>query len=87
MRIVKAYFGNGNFGDIKLSVEIERCAPNMETDVNKLDALLAKQRERFPQAIAVCDWSEGQITCYDTGKFTGIIWANRKKLTGVWENF
>ena len=87
MRIVNAYFGNGAFSNVKLSIDIERCAPNMVTDINKLDALLNKQKSKFPETVAVCDWSEGQLTLFESNKFTGILWANRHRLTGIWETF
>lgn len=87
MVVVKAYFGNGNFKDVKLSQSIERSGDFMVTDTDKLEVSLSRSRERSSDAIAVCDWQEGILTLFANGRFTAKIWLTKQNISGSWEYF
>ena len=87
MVIVNAYIGDGNFSNIRLSMDIKRSGNNTVVDTDKLEKTLNKKRSENPSVIGIYDWEEGLLVFNNNNSFTGVVWMTRESLRGTWEAY
>lgn len=87
MKIVNAYIGEGQFCHVQLSEEIDTCANIPETDINKLDALLADAKSKMNNVMGIYVYSEGRIVLFDNGAFSCKVWVLHSPIKGEWEPY
>ena len=87
MVAVRIYTGNGIYVWASLSKDLEILKPeNITTDVNKLDAILVKEKEFDKKITGVVDSKNLRLKFKSDGKYTGIIWSSRTSLSGKYTN-
>lgn len=84
MKIVKAFIGDGQFVNLKLSTDIDVCSDIVELDLDKLNSILKSTRDRVSNVFGVYSYSEGRITFFNNGKFSCKIWADNNQVNGTW---
>lgn len=86
MKVLKAYVGNAVENWVILDKDVQALQEeNIVTDLVKLQKKFDKENERIENVYGVVDGKILSITLFNDGKWSGMIWSTRTRLSGTYK--
>jgi hypothetical protein len=85
LKMMQAWVQTGEFRWTKLDKELQFLEDDkLVTDPAKLKIVLEKERAKDSSITGIIEAAGSRIKLHDNGKFSGIIWGTKKRISGQW---
>lgn len=81
---LKGWYAPGKSQPVQVNPPI-KAMPEQSTDETKHAEAFAKQKAKYPKCCGVALAKGVQVNFYSDGKYDGIIWGTRQRLSGTYK--